>query len=335
MRRVLLVLALLAVSGSACAGATSRLRLPTAYAAGHFYARPVTRDGHVLQLLVDTGGGGGSGLYLLDKGLAGRLGLPMQACTQGGQSMSLVQPYPFTAGKGLPAVSSTPCGAVAIPVPGFKSYGGEDGILGAGYLPHFTWTFDYPRHALWLEGPGWKPRQGMHRLALGFPRNAAGHRTSGFPRITLQVGGQPVALLLDTGATARPTAAGEKASRIPLSRGIGVTSYITTRVMDRWHREHPRWRIVRDGDKLIAGLHPRLIEVPRVDIAGWSVGPVWFTERPDRSYAWMSSMMAGPVVGSAGANIFRHFVMTLDYAHDAAWFDCVKDCQSGAAARRP
>jgi len=335
MRHVLLVLTLLAVSTAACAGATRRLRLPAVYEAGHFYARPVTGQGRALRLLVDTGGGGGSGLYLLDQRLARQLGLPVQTCTLGGQSMPLVQPYAFAKGKGLPAVPSTPCGAVAIAMPGFHAYSREQGILGAGYLPHFTWTFDYPQHALWLEGPGWKPRQGMHRVALGFQHDAAGHKTSGFPRITVHVGGQPVELLLDTGATAMPTRAGERASRIPLVRGIGVTSYITTRVMNRWHREHPDWRIVRDGDKLIARMHPRLIEVPRVRIAGWTVGPVWFTERPDHSYTWMSSMMDGAVVGSAGANIFRHFAMTLDYPHEAAWFRCVKGCRSAAAARRP
>ena len=327
MRRMLVALVLLLVSASACAGATRRLRLPAIYEAGHFYARPETRDGHALRLLVDTGGGGGNGLYLLDRALARRFGLPMQACKLGGQSMLLVQPYAFANGKGLPAAPSTPCGAVAMTMPGFRSYGGENGILGAGYLPHFTWTFDYPHRALWLEGPGWKPSAGMHRLTLGFPRDASGHRTSGFPRITLHVGGQPVALLLDTGATAMPTRGGEKASHIPLVHGMGVTSYITTSMMDRWHREHPHWRIVRDGDKLIGRLHARLIEVPRVRIAGWTVGPVWFTERSDHSFAWMSGMMAGPVVGSAGANIFRHFVMTLDYPHQAAWFGCAKGCR--------
>lgn len=331
MQRMPVALALLLVSACACAGATRRLRLPSVYEAGHFYARPVTRDGRALRLLVDTGGGGGSGLYLLGENLARQLGLPVQVCTLGGQSMTLVQPYVFAAGKGLPAVPSTPCGAVAIAMSGFHAFNREEGILGASYLSHFTWTFDYPRRTLWLEGPGWEPRQGMRRLALGFPHDAAGHKASGFPRITVHVGGQPVELLLDTGATAMPTRAGAKASRIPLVRGIGVTSYITTSVMNRWHREHPLWRMVRDGDKLIARLHPRLIEVPRVRIAGWTVGPVWFTERPDHSYAWMSKMMDGPVVGSAGGNIFRHFVMTLDYPHEAAWFRCVKGCRPAAS----
>jgi predicted aspartyl protease len=333
MRQALLVLVLLATAGSACAGATSRVRLPTVYEAGHFYARPVTRSGHALRLLVDTGGSGGSGLYQLTDKAVRRLGLTTHRCVLPTWQVTVIRPFAFAPGKALPAVADTPCGDVAFP--GYHAAGSEDGVLGAGYLPYFIWTFDYPGQALWKEASGWKPRQGMHRLALGFPRNAAGHPTSGLARITVRIAGQPVDLLLDTGATARPTATGEKATRAPLVRGFGVTSYITTSVMNRWHREHPGWRMVRNGDRLFARWHARLIEVPRVTIAGWRVGPVWFTERPDHSFANLSRYMNGPIVGPAGANIFRHFVMTLDYPHQAAWFRCLKGCRSATAARRP
>jgi hypothetical protein len=71
----------------------------------------------------------------------------------------------------------------------------------------------------------------------------------------------------------------------------------------------------------------RAIEVPDVVIAGWSAGPVWFTERPDTNFHdFMSSMMDKQVEGALGGNLFDHFVMTVDHAQAKAWFRCVRDC---------
>jgi hypothetical protein len=133
-------------------------------------------------------------------------------------------------------------------------------------------------------------------------------------------------MLLDTGATARPTPAGERASATPTTAGVGVTSYITTSIFNQWHKAHPDWRIVEDGDGLIP--HMRLIEVPRMDIANWSVGPVWFTERADTQFHdFMSNYMDKQIEGSVGGNVFGHFVMTIDYVGEAAYFHCVSGCK--------
>lgn len=139
-------------------------------------------------------------------------------------------------------------------------------------------------------------------------------------------------MLLDTGATAHPTAAGKGVSGTPTVNGFGVTSYIDHSVFERWHKVHPDWRVVDKGDDLLGAERiMRLIEVPKVEIAGWTVGPVWFTERPDRSFRdYMSSMMDKPVDGAVGGNVFRHFVMTIDYPHAKAHFRCVRGCKDSS-----
>ena len=237
----------------------------------------------------------------------------------------------YKVGQGLPLPGNGPCGSALLVFPQTDS--SYDGMLGAGYLPGRVWTFDYPAQRLTLEGSDWRPAPNAHRTPLGFPRNASGKPGSGFARITIRVDGQTLDMLLDTGATAHPTAAGKKASGTPTVNGEGAASYITTSVLERWHNAHPQWRVVADGDDAFGPKRAtRLIEVPNVEIAGWSVGPVWFTERSDRNFGieGMSMYMDRIVSGAVGGNVFRHFAMTIDYPHEAAYFRCVTGCKPAA-----
>ena len=302
--------------------------IPTRFEAGHVYAVPETADGQPLRLVVDTGGGGGSGLYWLTGDSAKRLRLAETTCSVGDSRLTVADVPAFKPGRGLPLPDS-PCGPVVLVQPQIKPDPiNGDGQLGAGYLPGRVWTFDYPAQRLTLEGGDWKPDPAAHATPLGFPRDAAGRPRSGFPRITLEVDGKPLDMLLDTGATAHPTPAGKAASGTPTVGGYGVTSYITTSMLEHWHRAHPHWRVIDKGDDLFgAARATRLIEVPEVRIAGWSVGPVWFTERPDRAFHdVMSSMMDRRVEGAVGGNVFGHFTMTIDYPRSEAWFSCADGC---------
>lgn len=310
---------------------TSAQVVPTIYEAGHFYATPETADGHRLRLLVDTGGGGNATMYWISAAAAKRLGLRTSSCVLGKQSVVVARLPDYRAGHGLPPPASNPCGNALLVAP--RAPIGADGQLGGAYLSgDRAWTFDYPAKRLVAEGTAWQPDARARAAPLGFQRDNEGRLTDGFARITLHVDGQPLDMLLDTGATAHPSQAGEKASGTPTFKSIGVTSYITTTMMNRWHKAHPGWRVVDKGDDLAgARYEARLIEVPRVDIAGWSVGPVWFTERPDTAFHdFMSSMMDKRVEGAVGANVFQHFAMTIDYPHATAWFRCVRDCRPAA-----
>lgn len=297
--------------------------LPTVYEAGHFYAVPETVDGQKLKLLVDTGGAGGGGRYVLLPSTVKRLHLPTRTC-DGIEVASL--PH-FKPDQSLPPPIAPACGQVALI--------GTIDILGAGYLPGRTWTFDYPDHRLQAEGSDWHPSPDAYKAPLGFPKSPDGSLSDGFATIEIKVDGQTIPMLLDTGATAHPTAAGEKASGTPTVNGEGVTSYITTSVLERWHKAHPDWRVVDKGDDLGGPKQAsRLIEVPNIEIADWSVGPVWFTERADANFSatgWGMSQYTDRIVsGAVGGNVFRHFVMTLDYPHETAYFRCVTGCKPAA-----
>lgn len=301
--------------------------VPTRFEAGHVYATPRIASGQTLRLLVDTGGGGAAGMYWITAKAAARLHLAVSPCRA--DAAIQVAPAPvFAAGQGLPAPDS-PCGRSVMVI---DQPFGDDGMVGSHYLGTRTWTFDYPGRRLVIEGDGWKPAAGAHATPLGFRRDTASGVDLHFPRITVRIDGQPIDFLLDTGATAHPTAAGRKASGAATVHGEGVTSYITTGQLDRWHAAHPDWRVVTRGDDLFGPAHvSRLIEVPKLVIAGWTVGPVWFTERPDHAFHnYMAQMMDRPTEGAIGGNVFRHFRMTLDYPKATAWFDCVRGCRAAS-----
>lgn len=307
-----------------------RQLVPTLYEAGHFYAAPETIAGQPLRLLIDTGGAGGGGRYVINKLAAKRLGLKVSVCGTGNDRTDVVKVIPFRNDKSLPVFAHSLCKAVALVSKRYGLDSGDDGVLGVGYLSGHIWTFDYPNKQLWLEPASWRPNPIARRAKLGFQLNQRGEPATGFPRITIEVEGQLIDLLLDTGATAMPTVAGESTSGTSTVRGIGVASYITTSVLDRWHRQHPDWRVMAGGDKLHAGKYPtRLIEVPEITVAGWDVGPVWFTERLDGAFhKYMAQWMDRPIDGSLGANVFEHFVMTLDYPSKMTWFTCVRGCRA-------
>src|SRR5215469_7693771 len=83
--------------------------VPTVYEAGHFFATPETRDGQRLRLLVDTGGGGGRGMYWISKAAAQRLHLKNVACMADGQQLPVAQLPDFQAGRGLPPPGDDLC----------------------------------------------------------------------------------------------------------------------------------------------------------------------------------------------------------------------------------
>lgn len=331
MRRSAALIGMALAIASAMAGAQQRTEVPTVYEAGHFYATPVLADGTRLRLLVDTGGGGGAGWFVLQRSTVARLHLATADCALDGETLHTVASLSYREGHALPASNATPCPGPALIISGWQPEG-DDGQLGAGYLPRHVWTFDYPAQKLWLESANWQAAPGMHRVALGMLRTDKGEPQTGLLRIPVQVDGETIDLLLDTGATAHPTEAGKIAGTPVTANGIGVTSYITRTQLERWHRTHPDWRVVEKGDDLLPSQGAtRLIEVPRLVVAGWELGPVWFTERPDANFANrpgnVGSFVDQPIQGALGANVFRHFRMTLDYPRATAWFACVSGCR--------
>ena len=195
----------------------------------------------------------------------------------------------------------------------------EAGFLGRWWFADRVWTFDYPGHRLLLRAAGDVPSQAPeHRVALGFQTGPDGRRTTHFPRIPVRIDGETLDLLFDTGATTILTA--EALATIgdgrPAARGA---SFIAASVFERWHQRHPDWRVIEKAEQ---GSGEALIEVPSVEIGGYTVGPVWFTRRKDSNFhQWMSQWMDRRIEGALGGSALRYLRVTVDYPNAVAVFE--------------
>ena len=299
--------------------------LPARFEADLVYLQP--GDGtRRLRLYTDTGGG-----LFLKQDAVERLGLPSEPGDAGlvaelGEGASYTRLPDFVHASGIPDPAGTADGRLPVmpaaaahntPLPGT---GEDDGMLGQAWFADRVWTWDYPGERLRLESPHWRPTADMRRVALGFPTGDDGRRSTSFPRIDVIVDGRTLPMLLDTGAMTVLTTAALRTldDGMPAQR---ATSMITDHLFQAWREAHPDWRVIESAQ---TGTGAAMIEVPEVEIAGWRVGPVWFTHRPDANFhRFMSSMMDARVEGALGGNALRHFVMTVHYPEAAAWFDCI------------
>jgi hypothetical protein len=194
---------------------------------------------------------------------------------------------------------------------------GWSGMLGQEWFSGRVWTFDYPAHRLLLHTGPAPVGDPSHTISLGF-KAAGGERQLDFPRIRVEIDGDTLDLLFDTGATAMlpPAALAAIADGGPALR---ATSFITTTTFDRWRTRHPDWRVIPDADQL-RGM--AMIEVPRISVAGYAVGPVWFTQRPDRNFhEYMSQFMDRRIEGALGGSALQYFRVTVDYPRATALFE--------------
>ncbi len=76
-----------------------------------------------------------------------------------------------------------------------------------------------------------------------------------------------------------------------------------------------------------------MIEVPCLGIAGYTVGPVWFTQRRTRAFEGLSTRMDRPIEGALGGSAFRYFRIAVDYLAATATFELQSahepDCAPG------
>jgi len=316
MPRLSLVLALVIAASPAVAQTAGHpLALPTGYHGDRFWVEPVTAAGRRITLYTDSGGG----LFLLQDAAA-RLGIEVTTEVQGADTVRLATFPPFAADASIPLPPSRG-GKVLVfaPPPGrgidmFEA----DGMLGQEWFGGRTWTFDYPGRTLWLRANGDVPAVAAeHRVGLGFQTDSAGARALNFPRIQATIDGQMLDLLLDTGATSSLTT--EAMTAMGGTDSVRATSFITTTTFERWRSRHPDWRVVEKGEKATG---EPLIEVPEVTVAGYTVGPVWFTRRPDRNFhQFMTRFMDRQVEGALGGSALHYFKVTVDYPNAIAAFE--------------
>ncbi|MEZ4423380.1 MAG: hypothetical protein R3E98_08230 [Gemmatimonadota bacterium] len=289
-------------AGSSAGAVPEGRALPVTFAADRIHLRlPLAVTGDTLTFYTDTGGG----LFLLGEA-ADRVGL--------GDS-SAVRLSAVAADSAFPDPRGVPEGRVPVFRPQEAPPFDVDGMLGQAWFADRVWTFDYPRQTLVLHD---EAAATGTAVPLAFQADSTGARTLSFPRIRVEIDGDSLDLLFDTGATVSLTDSAWAAlgAEGPRERG---TSFITTSVLDRWLTRHPDWAWIPDGDRNVAG--SRLVRVPVVRVAGFETGPVWFTERPDRNFReYMAQFMDRPVDGALGGNALRTFRVTVDYPGAHAFF---------------
>lgn len=302
------------VTDASVAGATV-VRLPARHEAHRFWVTPVTQDGDTLRLYTDTGGG----TNMIFPAAVERLGLPTKTASppDGGTARFAAVPA-FRTGAAVPLPSLASPNAHWLLVRRPPGYMAGDGFLGRTWFAGRVWALDYPGGTLGLV-LGWDPEAVAeeHRVALGFQTDSAGRLTTHFPRVRVEVDGDSLDLLLDTGATVPLTgdAREELGAGGPAERG---TSFVVRSVYEGWRRRHPDWRVIEAADR-VAGTP--MIRVPEVSVAGHTVGPVWFTVRPDRNFReGMSRWMDREIDGALGGSALRHFRLVLDYPRATAAF---------------
>jgi hypothetical protein len=297
------------------------VELPAVFYGERIFVTPVTTTGETLHLYTDTGGG-----LFLQEAAVERLGLPVREVTRDGQTVRLaplpelrpdawIPPVPGEHDPSFPGVDGL---LYVIPAgQAFSQVG--DGMLGQAWFGNGVWTFDYPGKRLFYHASAGAPAPDPpHTVALGFKTDETGRRETHFPSLEATVDGETLPFLLDTGAMVRLTDAALAVldDEGPATR---ATSFITETVFDRWRRRHPGWPVIENADRTVSGAP--MIQVPEVAIAGHTVGPVWFTRRPDRNFhEFMARMMDREVEGALGGSLFRYFVLTVDYPGARATF---------------
>ncbi|MCH9693773.1 MAG: hypothetical protein K0U72_04610 [Gammaproteobacteria bacterium] len=196
----------------------------------------------------------------------------------------------------------------------------EDGFLGGRWFGDKIWEFDYPNQTLSVlnQLPA-TAHEECHRVQLGFQTNEQDSRTMHFARMPVEVDGQEIDVLLDTGARATLTENG--AAHFGRARGSEIgTSFIVRSVFDQWNAKHPEWTVLIDADSVRGQSYP-MIEVPQLSVGGYTVGPVWFVVRPDSAFLkYMSSMMDQSIQGALGGSGLQYFRLMVDYPSAIAHF---------------
>lgn len=292
------------------------IKLPARFINDRVYVCPVTVDGTRLTFYTDSGGGG----ILIDPALVQQLNLPVRVQNSEDAEELRVSFPPFQNTASIPAgvevdelivIKDLPYGAWA------ESGSWGQGFLGATWFANRIWKVDYQNGEMGYLSEGEQyDSTGYRAIEVGFQRDGYGTPTMSFPRVQASVDGEVFDFLFDTGATVH-------LSRTVQERlGDGVqfrgTSFIVQSVFDKWRASHPDWLVVEEADEL--GKHP-MIEVPAVTIAGFTVGPVWFTRRRDEDFhQFMSQGMDKQIEGALGGSAFKYFSIIMDYPKSVAYF---------------
>lgn len=208
----------------------------------------------------------------------------------------------------------------ALVLPDGQANLGKDvhGMLGQSWFGEYCWTFDYRSEELSCHAPSLSPLA-ANTLSVSFKESANGSRISSLPRISVEIDGASIPVLIDTGAKMRPSKAACAALGQSGEAPVAI-SFIVESTFEQWRQLHPEWNYIEKADAELGNV--RMIEVPQIIIAGQKAGPVWFCSRPDDNYIQYYSRLCGSQVeGAIGGNALQYFRMTIDYPNKLARFE--------------
>ncbi|HEY6804618.1 MAG TPA: hypothetical protein VI306_13680 [Pyrinomonadaceae bacterium] len=292
--------------------------IPTRYIEDRFYAVPVTTDNVTLLLFTDS-----AGSLNIYNDVVEKLGLKtelLKGASDNGSDLTLAPLPTFKPDAAIPTpLGSRHEGRLFVLPRKESALLKRDGMLGQQWFAGRVWTFDYPAKTLLWRVAGDIPKHDKaHEVQLFFRLNSAGERANNFARIPIEVDGETIDFVLDTGAT---NVLSDEALKLindgkPAER---ATSFLVYSVYQKWHMAHPEWRVLENIKALTGNF---MIEVPTVTIGGYKVGPVWFTVQPDFGFqAVMGSITDKRVSGALGGSALHYFRMTVDWPNGLAVFE--------------
>lgn len=179
-----------------------------------------------------------------------------------------------------------------------------------------SWTFDYPNNEIWVNTPiDETQRNNPNVQMVGFKKDEQNVNIYGHPRITVEIDGDSLDVLFDTGATMVLSEDGKKQMKTD-KKTLGG-SFIAVSIFQKWRKNHPDWTYFPKGD--LAG---DIIEVPLVKIGEHEVGPVLFATRPDEN--WSEGMIVSMdkiVKGAIGGSALKYFKVIIDYNSELIRFE--------------
>lgn len=197
-----------------------------------------------------------------------------------------------------------------------QSMPGTEAFLGQSFFMGRAWTIDYRKREIWMNTPLSESAIDQPNVQkIGFKKNSNGESIYGHPSMVIDVDGQMIDVLFDTGATIVLSEEGKKQMNTDLQT-IGA-SFIAASVFDRWRTQHPDWKYYPKAD-----MSKDVIEVPIIKIGGIEVGPVLFSKRPDENWSkGMIRSMDKVVKGAVGGSALKYLKVTIDYNSELIGFE--------------
>lgn len=170
--------------------------------------------------------------------------------------------------------------------------GHADGMLPGHVLAKYHVVFDYPKGTFTIARAGALESE---RDALPMPV----HEGSGFPRTEIEVDGESLGFLVDTGAS---------------------FTMVSEALLKRWGEKHPDWPREKGaaGDaKTLGGQTLETMTVPKAKWGAHELADFGVTSQREGTFEkWMSGMMTAPIKGSLAGNVLKRFRVDLDYPNE-------------------